>query len=139
MALSLYSAPRRFVDTVDPPSSITITDNLPPVELADFYINLSTNLVWFCSNAGSISGSTQSGIGWKLMPSVIESGIVKLALGTATVLTSNVQSNSKITLSAAGPAGTVGTWKVSAVVAGVSFTIVSSSALDTSTVAWAIS
>lgn len=140
MSLSMISPPRRFTDTVDAPSSITlVSGSIPAIELADLYINTSTSLIWLCVNAGTILGSTQSGIVWKLMPTVIASGTVQLALGTATVLTSSVQANSKITLSAAGPSGNVGTWKVSAIVAGTSFTIVSSSATDTSTVAWAIS
>jgi len=140
MALAMISSPRRFTDTIDAPSSITLVDgSIPPVELADLYINTSTNLIWLCVNAGSVSGSTQSGIIWKLMPTVVASGVAQLSLGTATVLTSSVTSSSKITLSAAGPSGNVGSWKVSAVVSGVSFTIVSSSATDTSQVAWAIS
>ena len=139
MSLSLQSSPRRFVDKVDAPSSITIKDGLPAVELADFYINEITNLIWLCSNAGTILGSTQSNIGWKLIQSIIASGVAQLVLGNAVVLTSSVAADSKITLSAAGPSGSVGTWKVSSVVPGVSFTIVSSSALDTSQVAWSIS
>lgn len=139
MSLALLGSPRRFIDTVTPPSSITIVDGLPPVELTDFYIQSTTNNIWLCINAGSISGKTQSGIGWQLMKSIVASGTVNLVLGTSTVLTSSVTASSKINLSAAGPAGTVGSWKVSAIVPNTSFTIVSSSALDTSAVYWEIS
>ncbi len=139
MALSLLSSPRRFMDEVDAPSSITISEGLPAIELADFYINNLTNNIWLCVNAGSIVNKDQSGIVWQLMKSIISSGSVNLVLGTATVLTSSVTVSSKITLSSAGPSGTVGSWRVSAIVPGISFTIISSSALDTSIVYWEIS
>ncbi len=67
-----------------------------------------------------------------------DSGTAALVLGTATVLTSYVTSNSKITLSTAGTQ-TIGSWRVSAIVSGVSFTITSSNPTDNSKVAWEIS
>jgi hypothetical protein len=139
MSLSMISSPRRFVDTIDAPASITIVDgSIPPIELADFYINSATNNIWLCVNSGSVVASTQSGLVWKQMRINIASGTVTLALGIATVLTPLVALGSKITLSSTGPNGTVGNWKVSAIVPGVSFTIVSSTALDTSTIYWEI-
>lgn len=142
MALTMISSAKKYVDTVDPTSTMTLVQgSIPPAEIYDFYINSAAASLWFCTDPGKVSddGTTQSNIVWKKIASSTDGGVTTLTLGTATVLTPKVKANSIITLSAAGPSGTVGTWKVSAVVAGVSFTIVSSSALDTSAVAWAIS
>lgn len=65
-------------------------------------------------------------------------GAVALVLGTATVSTTAVSANSRIFLTHQDNGGVVGFVTVSARVAGTSFTITSSSALDTSTVAWII-
>lgn len=142
MALTMISSSKKYVDVVDPPSTITLVQGvIPPVETYDFYINSSVGTLWFCTDPGTVSGdgTQQTNIVWKQIASLIDNGVVTLALGTATVLTSKVTASSKITLSYAGPGGTVGNWKVSAIVPGTSFTIVSSSALDTSKVAWSIS
>lgn len=142
MALTMISSSKKYIDVIDPPATIALVQgSIPPVEIFDFYINSSLGTLWFCTDPGTVSGdgTQQSNIIWKQIVSLIDSGVVSLALGTATVLTSKVTLSSKITLSAAGPGGTVGNWKVSAIVPGVSFTIVSSSALDTSKVAWTIS
>lgn len=76
-------------------------------------------------------------------PSVIEGanarmGTATLAAGTATVANTSVTANTRIWLSAQtnGASGTPGALRVSARVAGTSFTITSSSATDTSIVAY---
>lgn len=66
-------------------------------------------------------------------------GLATLAAGTVTVSTTAVTANSRIYLTGQGDtAGTEGWLRVSARVAGTSFTITSSSGTDTSTVAWMI-
>jgi hypothetical protein len=65
-------------------------------------------------------------------------GTATLAAGTVTVSTTAVTANSNIFVSSNADGGTPGWVKVNNVVAGTSFDIVSSDALDTSTVAWMI-
>lgn len=66
------------------------------------------------------------------------SGVATLVAGTVTVNTTRVAANSRIQLTGNVDGGTVGFQRVSARVAGTSFTITSSSALDTSQIAWTI-
>ncbi len=65
-------------------------------------------------------------------------GIVTLVAGTATVNTSSVTNNSRIFLTNQSQGGTAGILRTSARNSGVSFTITSSSATDTSIIAWFI-
>lgn len=65
-------------------------------------------------------------------------GTAVLVAGTKVVSTTAVTANSRIFLMCNTPGGTPGWLQVSARVAGTSFTILSSSATDTSTVAWVI-
>lgn len=65
-------------------------------------------------------------------------GAVALAAGTATVSNTSVTATSRIFLTSQSDGGTPGWLRVSARVAGTSFTITSSSATDTSTVAYEI-
>lgn len=65
-------------------------------------------------------------------------GTAVLAAGTVTVANANVTANSRILLTSQADGGTPGFLRVSARVAGTSFTITSSSATDTSTVAYEI-
>lgn len=61
-----------------------------------------------------------------------------MTAGTITVSTTAVTANSRIFLTAQNTGGTPGALRVSARVAGTSFTITSTSGTDTSTVAWLI-
>lgn len=65
-------------------------------------------------------------------------GTSVLVSGTVTVSNTSVTANSRIFLTSNVDGGTVGFLRVSAKTAGTSFVITSSSALDTSTVAWVI-
>jgi hypothetical protein len=65
-------------------------------------------------------------------------GTVTLAAGTATVNTTKVTANSRIFLTAQTSGAAAGALRVSARVAGTSFTITSTSGTDTSQVAWFI-
>jgi hypothetical protein len=67
-----------------------------------------------------------------------KSGVVTLSGGTATVANTSVTSTSRIQLTSQADGGTPGWLRVSARTAGTSFTITSSSASDTSTVAYFI-
>lgn len=65
-------------------------------------------------------------------------GTATLVVGTVVVNTTSVTANSRIFLTAQNTGGTPGALRVSARVAGTSFTITSTSATDTSAVAWVI-
>jgi hypothetical protein len=65
-------------------------------------------------------------------------GLATLAAGTVVVSTTAVTATSRIFLTAQTTGGTAGALRVSARTAGTSFTITSTSATDTSTVAWMI-
>lgn len=65
-------------------------------------------------------------------------GTAVLVAGTVTVSTTAVTATSRIFLSIQAGGGTIGTPRVSAKTGGTSFTITSTSASDTSTVAWMI-
>jgi hypothetical protein len=58
--------------------------------------------------------------------------------GSVTIPTSVVQSNSVIQLSMGIPGGTLGRWEVLSINPGISFTVVSNSSAETSTVQWGI-
>lgn len=82
---------------------------------------------------------TQPGYGLKIKEgSNAKMGTVNLVGGTATVANSSVAANSRIILTSQADSGITGYLRVSTRVAGTSFTIQSSSASDTSTVAWLI-
>lgn len=66
------------------------------------------------------------------------SGIATLVAGTVTVNTNKVTATSRIQLTSQVDGGTPGFQRVSARVAGTSFTITSSNAADTSQVAWTL-
>lgn len=65
-------------------------------------------------------------------------GLAVLVGGTKVVSTTKVAANSRIFLATNVPGGTPGWLQVSARTAGTSFTILSSSGTDTSSVAWLI-
>ena len=65
-------------------------------------------------------------------------GTIALVGGTITVPNVSTAANSKIMLTAQIPGGTVGALYVSSRIVGTSFTITSTSATDTSTVAWMV-
>lgn len=65
-------------------------------------------------------------------------GTAVLVLGTVTVSNTSVTANSRIFLTSQVDGGVIGSLRVSAKTVGTSFVITSSSALDTSTVAWMI-
>jgi hypothetical protein len=65
-------------------------------------------------------------------------GLAVLVAGTKVVATTRVTANSRIFVTTNVPGGTPGWLQVSARTAGTSFTILSSSGTDTSSVAWLI-
>jgi hypothetical protein len=65
-------------------------------------------------------------------------GTAVLVAGTIVVANPDIKATSKILLTSQIPGGTIGFLSVSARVVGTSFTILSSNALDTSTVAYFI-
>lgn len=66
------------------------------------------------------------------------SGVATLVAGTVTVNTTKVTASSRIHISGQNTSGTPGELRISARVAGTSFTITSSNALDTRDIAWII-
>jgi hypothetical protein len=73
-----------------------------------------------------------------IVPATVVATSAALVAGTLTVATTAVTASSKIFLTHATAGGTQGFLRVSAIVAGTSFTITSSSNTDTSTVNWFI-
>lgn len=69
---------------------------------------------------------------------VTQAGTALLVAGSAVVANTSITANSRILLTTQVPGGTAGFLTVSGRTAGTSFTISSSSALDTSTVAYEI-
>lgn len=67
---------------------------------------------------------------------IVRTGTAALTAGAVTVSTTAVTANTRIQLTSQADGGTPGFLRVSARTAGVSFTITSSNAADTSTVAW---
>lgn len=65
-------------------------------------------------------------------------GTAVLVLGTVTVANTSITANSRIFLTSQVDGGVIGSLRVSAKTVGTSFVITSSSAVDTSTVAWMI-
>ena len=88
--------------------------------------------------AGAVDVQT-AGQGLKVAEgSNAKQGTAVLVAGTVTVANTSVTVNSRIFLTTQAPGGTAGFLVVSARVAGTSFTILSSNAADTSTVAYEI-
>jgi hypothetical protein len=78
-----------------------------------------------------------SGTDWKKVGPAL-SGVTTLVTGTKTVALASVTANTRIFLTSQVDGGTPGWLRVSARSVGVSFTITSSSATDTSTVAYMV-
>ncbi|MEU5382682.1 hypothetical protein [Kitasatospora cineracea] len=90
------------------------------------------------SEYGSL-GTATAGFGFKIKEGTsAKMGTVVLTAGTMVVPNTSVTATSRIFLTAQAPGGTPGALYVSARAAGTSFTIKSTSASDTSTVAYLI-
>lgn len=91
---------------------------------------------WQVSDAGNLEAPVVGyGIGLKEGTNA-KMGVATLVAGTVTVNTNKVTANTRIYLTTQTLGGTIGVQYISARTAGTSFTITSSSATDTSTVAW---
>lgn len=92
----------------------------------------------FLTSGGNI-GTATAGNGVVIKEgSNAKSGVATMAAGLVTVSTTAVTANSRILLTIQTPGGTVGSVYVNTKTAGTSFQIKSTSATDTSTVAWFI-
>lgn len=103
---------------------ITVSDNPGTTEIASITANGDMKLSavgagYYCKEGTNACMGTATMVG-----------------GTVTVNTTKVTANSRIFLTIQTAGGTLGSVYISARTAGTSFTITSSSALDTSTVAW---
>lgn len=100
--------------------------------------NLQTTTGFVQSGGGAMDVAT-AGFGLQVKEgSNAKQGTAVLVAGTVTVANTAVTANSRILLTTQTPGGTAGFLVVSARVAGTSFTILSSNAADTSTVAYEI-
>jgi hypothetical protein len=114
----------------------TITSNsnkLDLVNLSQINLNVGTGHIGFDStgNIDLFSGTIQFDVaanGW--------AGTAVLVGGTVTVANVNVAANTMIHLTQQTPGGTPGFVGIASRINGTSFTITSSNALDTSTIAW---
>jgi hypothetical protein len=104
-----------------------------PVYLHQFFGNGNVSLYGVTTNlSGAVVGANNTKI------SGIRTGTAVLVAGTKTVSDATITANSNIQLTSQVDGGTVGFLRVSARSASTSFTITSSSALDTSTVGYVI-
>ncbi len=126
-------------DTRAPGQSGHITDHN---DIADALTVLQDTLNGILTGGLTTTGSvdiTQPGQGLRVAEGAgAKQGAVTLAGGTATVTTASVTASSRIQLTSQQDGGTPGWLRVTARVPGTSFTITSSSASDTSTVAYFI-
>jgi len=101
---------------------------------------LTLNISALANMNAIVSSSPIAALGFKIKEGLGHSrmGVATLAAGTKVVSTTAVTSTSRIILTSQIDGGTVGFLRISARVVGTSFTIRSSSASDTSTVAWVI-
>lgn len=107
---------------------------------------LSGDMYWYTSGAERVRVTTAGnvlvqtvGTGLRIKEgSNAKQGVSTLVAGTVTVANTSVTANSRIQLTGNSDGGTPGWLRVSARVAGTSFTITSSSVTDTGTVAWSI-
>ena len=97
-------------------------------------IRLADGTTWNPSNGQGMY--YYNGTKWLPMNLTLRSGTAVLVGGTKVVNDASVTANTKIYLSCSAVGGTTGFLTVSARTAGVSFTILSSSILDTSTVSY---
>ena len=107
--------------------------------------NINTTALQAISASGNLAAALGSldiqsaGNGLKVREgSNAKQGTATLVAGTVTVANTSVTASSRIFLTTQTPGGTAGFLVVSAIVAGTSFTILSSNAADTSTVAYEI-
>lgn len=109
---------------------------------------LEQDILWV-STAGGNSGNVNASTGDVLVSTIgkglqvktgtnAKIGTAVLVGGTVTVANTSVTANSRIFLTSQVDGGTPGFLRVTAKVVGTSFTITSSSATDTSTIAWTI-
>ena len=115
-------------------------------------INLGSSgtgdLARFSNNSGTKQSSVDSagnivtnvaGVGFKCKEGTNACmGVATLVAGVVTVNTTKVTASSRILLTSQSDGGTVGFLRITARTAGTSFTVTSSSVLDTSTFAWII-
>lgn len=126
-------------DTRAPGQSGHITDhnNFSDV-LTALQNTLNSILTGGLTTTGSVD-ITQPGQGIKIAEGTnAKQGVVTLAGGTATVVTASVTAVSRIQLTSQQDGGTPGFLRSPSRIAGTSFVITSSSASDTSTVAYLI-
>ena len=113
-------------------SKLTVSCKVQGIEIAD-------------SNGGTYGWAAHDGASVTIAPSHTttqavglfkDSGTAVLVAGTKAVPDTNITANSKILLTTATPGGTQGACFISALTAGTSFTIKSTSSTDTSTIAY---
>lgn len=123
--------------TVLSPDSIALVGSGNSVKFNGSYLSNSVAAAFTTTSGGVSVGSVGSGLS-VAEGSNAKQGTATLTAGVATVANTSVTANSRIMLTSQIDGGTPGFLRVSARVAGTSFTITSSSASDTSTVAYEI-
>lgn len=116
------------------------TPIVPPLSSAGGTVagNLTINPGTLTVTGGFVDITTNGG-GLKVKEGAnSKQGLTPLVAGTVTIANANVTANSRIFLTSNADGGTPGFLRVTAIVAGVSFTITSSNVADTSSVAWEI-
>lgn len=121
------------------PGGLVVSGSLSATNITGVNSVQTTNGFIQSAGTGSPVDVSTAGFGLQVKEgSNCKQGTAALVAGTVTVANTSVTANSRILLTTQTPGGTAGFLVVSARVAGTSFTILSSNAADTSTVAYEI-
>jgi hypothetical protein len=132
MATVVYSSARRFVDTIDAPSSFTSTPSVPDPELYDEWFNNTNNKRWLCVDA------TPGALVWRRVIVPIFRSLATLTAGSVSVSLPALTAGMLIKICVVTPGGVPGALFISSKTPGVGFTISSTSLLDSSFVLYQI-
>lgn len=102
------------------------------IELYDEFIDVSTSSLYLCVDA------TEGNLKWQRIMGLKAIGDTILIAGESVISYPEITSNDSITLSSISSSGIPGALYAKSITPGIGFTIVSTSALDTSTVQWGI-
>jgi len=132
MSTKLLSSARRFIDNVDPPSSIISTNLLPNPELFDEWFNTSNNNRFVCVD------DTIGALKWRRVVVPAFRALATLSSGSVVVSLPALTANMAIGIVELS-ANNAGAKYISSKTPGTGFTISSTNAADSSVVMYEIS
>jgi hypothetical protein len=132
MATVLLSSPRRFIDTIDAPASVTSSPSLPDPEIFDEWYNTVNNNRFVCVDA------TVGALRWRRVLVPIFRALATLSSGSVIVSLPALTANMAIGIVELS-ANNAGAKYISSKTPGTGFTISSTNILDASIVMYEIS